>query len=277
MSFKADLHSHSNVSDGLDSPAELVDKMARAGISALALTDHDALGGLPEAREAARARGLELIAGAEISADAPDGDDIHIVALFVDESRESFRRQLEKRQANRRLRGERMATNLVAAGYELDLEAIRADVGNGVWGRPHLARALVAAGHARDTDDAFARFLHRGCPWYVPQEKWRAAEVVRAIRDASGISSLAHPVWYKDAEGLVETLTAEGLDAVEVFHPDHGEAEVARFSKLARKFHILSTAGSDHHGVDEKGKTPGLVAGDRRMLDALKEHLASRH
>lgn len=276
MTFRIDLHSHSTVSDGLDTPSQLVARMAQAGIAVLALTDHDALGGLPEAREAAGHEGIELISGAEISADAPDGDDIHIVALFVDETRESFRRQLEARQRNRRLRGEKMAENLVAAGYALDLAAIRADVGDGVWGRPHLARALVRAGHAAGMDDAFARFLHRGCPWYVPQEKWKAGDVVRSIREAGGLSSLAHAVWYKDAEGVVETLAGDGLDAIEVFHPDHGGAEVERFSKLAKKFHMLSTAGSDYHGVDEKGKNPGLVTGDRRMFDDLKNHLASR-
>ena len=276
MTFKIDLHAHSTVSDGLDSPSALVEKMGRAGISALALTDHDALGGLPEAREAAARAGIRLIPGAEISADAPDGDDVHILALFVDEENAPFRRQLETRQENRRRRGERMAANLVAAGYPLDIDAIRADVGDGVWGRPHLARALVRAGHARDNDDAFARFLHKECPWWVAPEKWRAEEVVRAIREAGGVSSLAHAVWYKDAEGVVEALAAEGLDAVEVWHPDHAPAEVARFSKLAERHGLLATAGSDFHGVEEKGKVPGAVFGDRRMLDALEARRASR-
>ena len=276
MSYRVDLHSHSTVSDGLDSPTELVEKMSRAGVSALALTDHDALGGLPEARKAAAAVGIDLISGAEISADASNGDDVHIVALFVDEQNETFRRQLETRQENRKLRGERMAQNLIAAGYPLDLDAIRADVGDGVWGRPHLARALVAAGHAKNNDDAFARFLHRGCPWHVPQEKWQAGEVVEAIRAAGGVSSLAHAVWYKDADGVVEELVDRGLDAIEVFHPDHAEAEIERFSKLAKRFRLLATAGSDYHGVEEKGKAPGSVTGDRRMLDALEERRDSR-
>jgi len=276
MTFRVDLHSHSTVSDGLDSPSALVEKMWRCGISALALTDHDALGGLPEARAAAERIGLELIPGAEISADAPDGDDIHIVALFVDEDDAAFRAQLETRQKNRQVRGEKMAANMIAAGYAIDLEAIRRDVGDGVWGRPHLARALVAAGHAKDNDDAFDRFLHKGCPWYVPQEKWKAGEVVRAIREAGGVSSLAHAVWYMDADGVVEALAESGLDAIEVFHPDHGPAAVSRFTKLARRFHMLSTAGSDHHGTDEDGKAAGAVFGDRAMLDALKERRNSR-
>jgi 3',5'-nucleoside bisphosphate phosphatase len=276
MSFKIDLHSHSTVSDGLDSPSRLVEKMSQAGVSALALTDHDALGGLDEARKAAGAAGLDLIPGAEISADTAGGEDVHILALFVDESNQPFRRKLEIRQENRKVRGVQMAQNLIAAGYRLDLDAIRSDVGDGVWGRPHLARALVAAGHAKDNDDAFARFLHKKCSWYVPQEKWAAAEVVQAIRDAGGVSSLAHAVWYKEADAVVEELVDRGLDAIEVFHPDHGEAQIARFSKLARKFHLLLTAGSDYHGIEEKGKAPGSVTGDRRMLDALENLRDSR-
>jgi predicted metal-dependent phosphoesterase TrpH len=276
MSYRVDLHSHSTVSDGLDSPTRLVEKMWQAGVSALALTDHDALDGLPEARIAAVKVGLDLIPGAEISADAANGDDVHIIALFVDENSEAFRRKLEARQENRRLRGEQMAKNLIAAGYPLDLDAIRADVGDGVWGRPHLARALVAAGHARDNDDAFARFLHKGCPWYVPQEKWIARDVVESVRAAGGVSSLAHAIWYKDADGVVEELVDHGLDAIEVFHPDHGDAEVQRFSRLAKKFRLLSTAGSDYHGVEEKGKAPGSVTGDRAMLDALRNRREQR-
>jgi predicted metal-dependent phosphoesterase TrpH len=274
VTFKIDLHAHSTVSDGLDTPTALVEKMHRAGISALALTDHDALGGLPEARDAAARAGIRLIPGAEISADAPDGDDIHLLALFVDEENAPFRRQLEARQANRRRRGEKMAENIVAAGFAIDLDAIREDVGDGVWGRPHLARALVRAGHAKDNDDAFARFLHRGCPWWVAPEKWRAEEVVRAIREAGGVSSLAHAVWYKDADGIVEALVPEGLDAIEVFHPDHASAEVARFGKLAERHGLLATAGSDFHGVEEKGKIPGAVFGDRKMLEALEARRA---
>jgi len=276
VTYKVDLHSHSTVSDGLDSPAALVEKMWKSGVSALALTDHDALGGLPEARAAAERVGMRLIPGAEISADAPDGEDVHLLALFVDENDAPFRRQLETRQENRRRRGEKMAENLIAAGYPIDLAEIRRDVGDGVWGRPHLARALVKAGHAKDNDDAFARFLHKGCPWHVPQEKWNAAEVVRAVREAGGISSLAHAVWYRNPEGIVESLADAGLDAVEVFHPDHGSAENERFGRLAKKHRLLETAGTDYHGVEEKGKIPGAVFGGRSMLDALEERRASR-
>jgi hypothetical protein len=268
--MKIDLHSHSTVSDGLDSPASLVRRMAEAGLDAFALTDHDTLQGLPEARVEAKKRGIELISGAEISAEWGGQDDIHILALFVDENNESFNAALAVRQEERRSRGERMARRLVEHGYEIDLDAIRQDVGDGVWGRPHLARALIRAGFAKTNDEAFSRFLGREHPWYVPYEKWKALEVVRAIRQAGGVSSIAHAVWYKDTDSLIRALAAEGLDAVEVFHPDHGPDEERRFLALARELGLAQTAGSDFHGTPEGRKNPGAVVGDARMLDVLR-------
>ncbi len=271
--MKLDLHSHSKVSDGLDAPAALVARMAEAGITCLALTDHDTLQGLPEARSEAGRRGVELISGAEISAEWGGQDDIHILALFVDETNAAFHDQLAIRQEERRARGERMAGKLVEAGHAIDLDAIREDVGDGVWGRPHLARALIRAGYAASNDEAFDRFLGREHPWYVPYPKWRAAEVVRATHAAGGVSSLAHAVWYRDSDALIRALAAEGLDAIEVFHPDHGLDEERRFSALARELGLAATAGSDFHGTPEGRKRPGGVHGDAAMLEALRERI----
>jgi len=267
---KVDLHSHSTVSDGTDAPAGLVRRMAEAGVGALALTDHDALMGLPEAREEARKAGLLLIPGAEISSEYGDQDDIHILALFVDETNASFVSALEARQQARRARGEKLARRIIDAGYPLDLDAIREDVGDGVWGRPHIARALVRAGHAASMDDAFDRFLGDEHPWYVPYEKWKAVDVVRAVRAAGGVTSIAHAVWYRDQDNLIRALAREGLDAIEVRHPDHGAAEESRFARLADELGLLQTAGSDFHGTPEGRKAPGGVTGDRAMLEALQ-------
>ncbi len=271
--MKVDLHSHTTVSDGLDSPTALVGRMAEAGVGCFALTDHDTLQGLPEARREAERRGIELISGAEISAEWGGQDDIHILALFVDEKNAPFHDQLVLRQEERRTRGERMARKLVEHGYAIDLEAIRADVGDGVWGRPHLARALIRAGYAASNDEAFDRFLGREQPWYVPYEKWPAAEVVKAIRAAGGVSSLAHAVWYKNTDALVRALAAEGLDAIEVFHPDHGPDEERRFGALAGQLRLATTAGSDFHGTVEGRKSPGGVVGDEAMLATLRARL----
>lgn len=274
--MRIDLHSHSSVSDGLDSPSELVRKMKDAGLEAFALTDHDTLQGLPEARAEAERLGLELIPGAEVSADFQGRDDVHILALFVDERSERFNTRLGERQKNRRRRGELMAEKLIEAGYPLDLDAIRRDVGDGVWGRPHLARALIRARYASSNDDAFDRFLGREHPWYVPSTKWDALDVMEAIREAGGVSSLAHSIWYKDAEALIRALAAAGLDALEVFHPDHGPEEEARFGGLARELDLLVTAGSDFHGTPEGRKHPGGVVGTAEMLGLLRARARSR-
>lgn len=268
--MRIDLHSHSSVSDGLDSPAALVGKMRDAGIDAFALTDHDTLQGLPEARVEAEKSGIELVPGAEVSADYQGHDDVHLLALFVDEKSDRLNTRLAERQKNRRRRGELMAEKLIGAGYALDLDAIREDVGDGVWGRPHLARALVLAGHAFSNDDAFSRFLGREHPWYVPSTKWEALDVLQTIREAGGVSSLAHAVWYRDAEALARALAGAGLDAVEVFHPDHGPEEEARFGALARELDLLVTAGSDFHGTPEGRKHPGGVVGTAEMLGLLQ-------
>jgi 3',5'-nucleoside bisphosphate phosphatase len=268
--MKVDLHSHSTVSDGLDSPAQLVARMAEAGLTSFALTDHDTLAGLPEARAEARRRGVELISGAEISAEWGGQDDIHVLALFVDEDNDRFNAALAERQEERRTRGERMARKLVEAGYAIDLDAIRQDVGDGVWGRPHLARALIRAGYAATNDEAFDRFLGREHPWYVPYEKWKAEGVVAAIREAGGVSSLAHAVWYKNTEALIRALAAAGLNAVEVFHPDHDPEQERRFSAIAGALSLAATAGSDFHGTPEGRKRPGGVFGDGAMLEALR-------
>jgi len=254
----------------LDAPAALARHMAYAGIEAFALTDHDTLQGLPEARAEAEKLGVELISGAEISASFGGQDDIHILALFVDETNEEFQASLAERQEGRRTRGEKMAKRLIEAGYKIDLNAIREDVGAGVWGRPHLARALIRAGYASSNDDAFDRFLGQEHPWYVAYEKWEATEVVRAIRRVGGVSSLAHAVWYRGVEAIAASLAAEGLDAVEVFHPDHGPEEEARFGGLARELGLAATAGSDFHGVPEGRKHPGGVFGDGEMLGILR-------
>src|SRR6476659_4384596 len=274
--MRVDLHSHSNCSDGLDRPAALARRMAAAGLGAFALTDHDTLQGLPEAREEARRLGIELISGAEISADFEGNDDIHVLALFVDENNESFNTHLAARQENRRARGERMAQKLIEAGYALDLDAIREEVGDGVWARPHIARALIRAGHATSNDDAFDRFLGREHPWYVPYEKWKAKEVIDAVHRAGGVTSLAHSVWYRESDALIRALAARGLDAREVQHPDHTPDREKIRRKLAAELSLAATAGSDFHGSPDGRKRPGGVFGDAAMLAELERRATSR-
>ena len=163
-----------------------------------------------------------------------------------------------------------MAKKLVEDGYAIDLDAIRADVGDGVWGRPHLARALIRAGYAANNDEAFDRFLGREHPWYVPYEKWKAADVVRAIRAAGGVSSLAHAVWYKNTDALIRASPPKASTRSRSSIPITGRRGAAPRRSRRASSRSPSTAGSDFHGTPEGRKRPGGVFGDAAMLEALR-------
>ncbi len=197
------------------------------------------------------------------------------MALFVDENNAAFNGALSQRQEERR--SARGAHGREARRGRLRRSIstpIRADVGDGVWGRPHLARALVRAGYAASNDDAFDRFLGRNHPWYVPYEKWKAVEVVAAIREAGGVSSLAHAVWYKESDTLIRALAGVGLDALEVFHPDHDAACEGRLSALAAELGLAATAGSDFHGA-RGPQAPGRRLRRRRDARGLRARRSS--
>jgi hypothetical protein len=258
----ADLHCHSVFSDGVERPAALVGRALGAGLSALALSDHDAVHGFPEFEAAAKGTGLVPVAGAELSARC-DGDDVHVLGLFLDPGEPELVGKLAAMRDARGRRGEAMVERLAAIGLPLDLEKIREVVGDGAFGRPHVARAMVEAGYAKDFDDAFQRFLTRGKPGYVPKPKWTLPEAIGSIRMAGGLAVVAHPVWYTDPEKVVAQGVAAGLDGLETLHVDHIGAKEGEFARLAARYRLLVSAGSDFHAPGE-GR-PGV--GARRLSE----------
>jgi 3',5'-nucleoside bisphosphate phosphatase len=244
----ADLHSHSTWSDGRDTPAQLAGKAVTAGLSVLALSDHDTLQGIPEFEEACARAGVVAVPAVELSTRHGE-EDAHVLGLFVDPDHEAFREHLSGFRRERVRRGEGMAARLAELGYPVDLEAIRRVVGSGSFGRPHIARALVEARLVADEDEAFARFLERGGPAWLPKPKWKMLDAISAIRAAGGLAVLAHPFWHDDPEGVIREGFEAGLDGLEVSHSDHVEADEIRFRDLARSLGLLATAGSDHHGA----------------------------
>ncbi|MGA7993053.1 MAG: PHP domain-containing protein [Thermoanaerobaculia bacterium] len=251
----ADLHCHSTFSDGLDAPARLVGRALEAGLSVLALSDHDALHGLPEFEAAAKGTGLVTVAASELSTRCDD-DDVHVLGLFLDPEEPSLKAKLEQFRRDRDTRGEAMVERLAALGMPLDLATIRAVVGEGAFGRPHIARAMVAKGYVRTFEEAFEKWLAHGKPGYVPKPKWTLEEAIAAIRRAGGLSVVAHPIWYKDAAGVVALGAAAGLDGLEVFHVDQTGKE-SEFGSLAERYGLLKSAGSDYHGPPQGGKRVG--------------------
>jgi predicted metal-dependent phosphoesterase TrpH len=269
MSFGgADLHFHSTFSDGVETPRELVARALGAGLSVAALTDHDAVHGVAAFEAAAAGTGLVACGGAELSVDE-DGEDVHLLGLFLDPLEPVLVSRLAHFRAVRDRRGEAMALKLASLGVELDLAALRARVGDGAFGRPHVARALVAKGVVASVEEAFERYLGEGAPAFVPKAKWGLSEAIATVRAAGGLAVLAHPVWYGDVPGLLRRGRDLGLDGVEVYHPDNDGRE-GELLGAAGELGLLVTAGSDFHAP-----AGGRNLGERRLGEPHWQRLAS--
>ena len=254
-----DLHSHTTASDGLLSPAALLDAAAAAGLTVLSITDHDTTAGYVEARALASRRPIDLVPGIEVSA-VHDGRDLHVLGYFVDPASARLTVFLDRQRSDRRRRVREMADRLESLGYPINGTPIfeAAECGRSV-GRPQIADALVAAGHVRSRDEAFQRFLEHGGPAYVPRRGASPGDVIRIIHEAGGLASLAHPGVYK-RDHVIEPLAAEGLDAIEARHSDHDPDTEARYRRIAARLGLLVTGGSDFHGhVAHRASSLGAV------------------
>ena len=263
-----DLHLHTSASDGTDTPAELVRACREAGITTMAVTDHDTTAAIREvAREAERA-GIAMVPGIEITA-AWRGSDIHVLGYFFDPESPALRAFLDEQIADRIRRARAVGERLASLGVPIDMEAlIVRNEGRPVL-RPHFAEAMVDAGHAEHEWDAFDRYIGEGKPAYVARQGATPAEVVALIRDAGGISSMAHP-GVTQQDDLIAGLAAAGLDALEAYHTDHSAEEAARYLALARQLGLAVTGGSDFHGFRSAHSngfgTVQLPAGDFAAL-----------
>ncbi|MFI5181099.1 MAG: PHP domain-containing protein [Thermoanaerobaculia bacterium] len=252
----ADLHCHSVFSDGLERPAALVERAVKAGLSALALSDHDAVHGVAELEAASAGTGLIPVPATELSTRC-NGQDVHLLGLFVDPEEPALAARLAEMRRDREVRGEAMVEKLATLGLPLDLAVLRRSADGAALGRPHVARAMVAAGYVSDADEAFQKYLTKGKPGYVAKPKWTLAEAIAAVRTAGGLAVIAHPIWYDDPERIVAQGVEAGLDGLEVLHTDHNGAAVGEFARLADRYRLLRSAGSDFHGTVEPGKGVG--------------------
>jgi predicted metal-dependent phosphoesterase TrpH len=244
-----DLHSHTNESDGSSSPQQLIDEAFRAGVEVLGITDHDTLTGYDLARDAAREAGVELICGIELSTKL-HGKSVHLLGYFpLENGLETFRGWVLDQQASRRERNGRLAKRLRDLGLDVTLDEAEA-LGKGMTGRPHFAKLLVDKGYVANLRQAFDDYLDESAKGYVYRREPGFSEGVGAICQAGGIASLAHPIRvHEDVTALMPELCAAGLNALEAYHSDHGQAETELYLQLARRYGLLVTGGSDYHGT----------------------------
>lgn len=274
-----DLHTHSTASDGTLTPAEIARAAAAAGLKAVALTDHDTVAGIPEARAAAEDLALAFVPGVEISVRLERGA-LHIVGLFVDEGCPALGAALDWAVAVRVDRNRRIAEKLRELRMPVDLAEVEAAAGGGVVGRPHFARAMVERGHVRSALAAFQRYLDRGKPAYISKERMDPARAMDVVRAAGGVPILAHPGQTKhtgdELEKLVAKLADLGLGGIEVHYSGVTPAESRELRRLAEKYGLVRSGGSDFHGAVKPGIALGRGPGSLRVPDDLLGPIADR-
>jgi predicted metal-dependent phosphoesterase TrpH len=258
VKIRIDLHLHTTVSDGRSTPDALVSEAAKAGLSTIAVTDHDTTGAWEIVSRAAHRRGMSCIPGIEITS-VSEGRDLHMLAYFVEPDGAELTGFLARQRVDRRRRLFLMADRLDRLGVPVDrrpLDEAAASLTGRSPGRPMLADALIRAGHVKTIVEAFDRYLGEGRPAFISREGASPQEVIGLVKRAGGLTSLAHPGKVK-RDDLIPMLAAAGLDALEVHHPDHDEAATARYAQLAGTYSLLVTGGSDYHGKGS-GRTAGL-------------------
>jgi predicted metal-dependent phosphoesterase TrpH len=270
----ADLHLHTNFSDGTYTPEELVAQASRHGLAAIALTDHDTVEGCARALQACDVAGIEFISGTELTAEQ-DGNELHILGYGVDIANARLLEEIARFQAVRQNRIHEMVSRLNKLNVPLQVETVFALANCRSPGRPHVARALVNAGMVASLDEAFERFLKKNRPAWVPKMKISALFAIELVHQAGGVAVMAHPGLNRTDEaipGLVEA----GLDGIECFHTKHPASMSEHYLRIAEQFNLLVTGGSDCHGLSKGRPLIGTVRLPYEHVAKLKSKLNGR-
>ncbi len=251
-----DLHAHSTASDGSRAPADVIREAKKAGLAAIALTDHDTLDGVAEATQEGAAIGIRVVPGVELS--AVEGDtETHILGLHLSDTR-GIESALVALREMRRSRAERIVARLNELGVRVEFSSVLDQSAGGAIGRPHVARAMIAEGWAVDFRDAFERYLGNGKPAYVAKERLAVSDAIGLIHDAGGLAVLAHPGQGGTRE-RIESFARLGMDGVEVRHPGHSAEDIARIGALVAHFSLVPSGGSDWHGATDGPRQLGTM------------------
>ncbi len=260
---RIDLHMHSNASDGTFTPDEVARMVAGNGVEVFSLTDHDTLDGLPAAASCASRFGLRLITGVELSV-SEEGMDVHLLAYGFDETDPALAAAVRRYRDGRRERARKILSRLKGLGIRISLEEVEGIASGGALGRPHVAEALLRGGHVESFNEAFQRYLGHHGPAYVPKPKVTLEEASMIVREAGGVTILAHPGTL-NRDHLIPSWARRGLDGIEVWHSKHDAIAVERYRGYAHLHGLLMTGGTDYHGE----RTPGIVIGSVAVPDEI--------
>jgi predicted metal-dependent phosphoesterase TrpH len=259
---KADFHNHSTASDGKLTPTQLIDLAASRGVKIFALTDHDSTEGIEEARAAAAKHdGFFLIPGVELSTDI-EGDEVHMLGYFTYEmlANPDLQAELAQFRAGRFERGRLMTEKLTALGKPISWERVLEIAGEASVGRPHVAQALVEAGHVATIPEAFDLYIGRNGPAYVEREKMTPLQAVQTLHKYGAPAVFAHPSFTKSFDDVVPELVEAGLAGMEVYYKNYDEETVQTLAEKAEKYGILPLGGSDYHALNNPGeREPGDI------------------
>lgn len=283
-----DLHCHTTASDGALTPTQLVERAAKLALQVIAVTDHDSTEGVAEALAAGRRCAVEVIPGVEINTDVP-GAEAHVLGYYVNPADPTLCSELARLRDGRVGRARRMAEKLAEMGAAVRFERILELAGEGAVGRPHVAQALLEAGHVTSFDQAFERYIGRNSPAYVERTKFTPAQACALIRRAGGLPVLAHPVFFDrygaikapfDLDAMLPELVGAGLIGLEVYYPGYDAVTIEYLMAVARRFGLLYTGGTDFHGI--RATEPDLggvyvpMKAVRRLREAWQERISEQ-
>lgn len=243
---RADLHLHSNYSDGVLSPHALVQRLREAGLQAISITDHDNIAAIPEAMEAAEELGMEIIPGVELNAHV-DGREVHLLGYFFDVENSSLLEFLSLMRQERLLRAERIVEKLATLNISIPMEKVLVEAGKGSVGRPHIANVLIDEGYADSHQEVFTKYIGYRGPAYIEKFQCSPEEVISIIAQAGGLSFLAHP-GSSIPDLILLRLIKAGLDGIKTVHPGHSPEMTRHYRRIANEYFLMESGGSDFHG-----------------------------
>lgn len=269
-----DLHVHTTASDGTLSPRDLVREAQTREIRYLGITDHDSTEGLAEAIDEASSIGsVTVIPGVELSATSVAGGDLHLLGYCIDPGGSALQRALDEFRRSREARVERMVRRLRENDVPITLEQVETKAAGGAVSRAHLGRVLIDLGVVETIDQAFAQWLGRGRPGFVPREPLFAGNAVDLVREAGGVAVLAHPLTMGDFRRQLPELVEAGMVGIEVYYGPYSPEQRSELARVAREFGLIATGGSDYHGPEHReGRDLGGVDVPLTVIDELRRH-----